>query len=370
MVPYILLIALSGVLCFITIEKRNGAYSLLLGNSRRIVNKNIALPTFFVMLFLLVALRDVSVGNDTQNYQYIFEKYSAMRLREVIEDDGDVLYDTLMWLIGCFTDNYQICLTIVAALTIYPLAKLYLEDRQFGFLKIVLFVTLPIFILLFSGMRQWLSMSVGILAYEHIRERKPIRFLLTVLIAIGFHHSAFMLLPMYWIYHARLTTKSLYVVIPCIVLVYIFNKPIFQFLTSLMSTYSEKYMGDLEETGAYTSLLLYVMLAVFCFAIPDRNALDAETMGLRNFLLFAVMLQCFAPIHMLAMRLNYFFILFIPITIPKCMKATATKNIFLSKLAHVVMCVFFPIYFLFTCYQAMQDGGALQTVPYIPYWGG
>ena len=54
MVPYILLIALSGVLCFITIEKRNGAYSLLLGNSRRIVNKNIALPTFFVMLFLFL----------------------------------------------------------------------------------------------------------------------------------------------------------------------------------------------------------------------------------------------------------------------------------------------------------------------------
>lgn len=370
MIPYIVLILIAGICCFVAFEKKNGRTLLILTASKRVQSYNVALPAFFVCLFFLLALRDVSIGNDTANYQYFFEKYSEMSMWVIVQEGGDVLYNLLMWLIGKITGSYQICLSIVAALTLYPVAKLYMEDRQYSYLKITIFATLPMFVLLFSGLRQWLAMSMGVIAYGYVRKGKPIQFLVATLVAIGFHHSAFMLLPMYWIYHTQITTKSLRFVFPAIALVYIFNKQIFEFLTDLMSNYSEKYDGDVAATGAYTSLILYLIFSLFCFAIPDRNSLDLETKGLRNFLLFSLMLQCFAPIHTLSMRLNYFYIMFIPLTVTKCLRAAATRNAFWGKLAHIVMCVYFTLHFLNSHYEELLHGGGLHTVPYIPFWGG
>ena len=52
-------------------------------------------------------------------------------------------------------------------------------------------------------------------------------------------------------------------------------------------------------------LILFALFTVFAFIIPDELIIDKETTGLRNFLLLSLVLQMFAPLHSLAMRLNY-----------------------------------------------------------------
>lgn len=371
MVPYIFLILLPGLASFVAIPKKQHGYSLVIGNGEKIVSHSMALPVFFAILFALVALRDISVGNDTANYEYYFYKYRSCDWRAIISADLDVLYVVLMRVIGIFTDNYQICLAVVAAMTIYPLARLYMEDRRYSYLKIVLFVNMSVFILLFSGMRQWLAMSVGIIAYDMVRQKKPIHFLVAVLVAIGFHHSGFILLPMYPLYHAVLKRKHLLFVIPALVAIYILNEQIFSVLTLFLSNYSNRYSGSMESTGAYTSLILFAIFVVFCYIIPGQDKIDKETSGLRNFLLLAVAIQCFAPLYATAMRMNYYYIMFIPVAVPKCIAAVSKRYTQIAKLANVIMCVFFTLYFLATCYNALiSDGGSLHTVPYVPFWGG
>ena len=70
------------------------------------------------------------------------------------------------------------------------------------------------------------------------------------------------------------------------------------------------YDASITQTGAFTMLMLFVMFAVFAFLVPDDATLDAETIGLRNFLLLSIVLQMFAPLHTLAMRMNYYYIIF------------------------------------------------------------
>jgi hypothetical protein len=91
--------------------------------------------------------------------------------------------------------------------------------------------------------------------------------------------------------------------------------------------------------------------------------------GLRNFLLMAVLLQCFAPVHTLAMRMNYYFIIFVPIIVPKIFKYAKDNIKDVAKIARGVIVGFFVAYYLYTTYVSCQTGiSALNTYPYVPFW--
>ena len=258
----------------------------------------------------------------------------------------------------------------MAAITLLPIAKLYCEDREYGFLKIILFVNMSTFVMLFSGLRQAIAISIGLIAYEFVRKKKLLWFLLTVIIAWGFHHTAFMLFLLYPLYHVTLRKRHLWFVVPVIVAVFAFNKQIFSFMTNVLSSlFGEKYDMVVESTGAITMLVLFILLLVLSYILPDDRKIDRETIGLRNYLLLIVLLQCFAPVHSLAMRMNYYFILFVPILIPKILKNTKYHFGDVAWLAKVVMNWFFLVYYLYTTYVSCQTGiSTLDTYPYRFFW--
>ena len=276
----------------------------------------------------------------------------------------------LNWLISKVTTNYQVFLAMVAVITVIPLAWLYCEDREHSFLKIILFMNMSNFVLLFSGLRQSIALAIGIIAFHYVREKKPLRFMLTALIALGFHHSAFMIFLYYPLYYATFKRKHLWFVIPAILFVFAFNRPIFSAAVSILSMFSsDKFAVNMSSTGAYTMLLVFIAFTVFSYVIPDEKHMDQETLGLRNFLLSAVVLQGFAPLHTLSMRLNYYYILFIPILIPKILKNAKPFPKDVVRFMKACFVVFFTGYYLLTTYVSCQTGiSALDTYPYIPCW--
>ncbi len=377
MLPYVLLMFVPLLFSFISFRSSfteyNGKWSVSLGKKREILEHSCLIPVFFMILIVIMALRDISVGNDLRNYRSYFDFYSSVTPQYIIERERvDALYWLLTWLIAQITDSYQVFLTIVALMILLPMAIIYAQDRRHGFLKIVLFMNMSTFVMLFSGLRQAIAMTLGLIAFECAKKKHFWRFLLVALIGMGFHHTAFMILAIYPLYHVTFKRKHLWLVIPSIILVFIFNKPIFGWATELMNYFlSDKYsaMAKIEETGAYTMLILFIIFAVFAYIIPDEKQMDRETLGLRNILVAAVLLQCFAPIHMLAMRMNYYFIIFIPILIPKLLTVVKPNLKDVAGIAKAVMIGFFVMYYLTTAYRGCQTGhSALGTYPYVPFW--
>ncbi|MBQ7317002.1 MAG: EpsG family protein [Clostridia bacterium] len=342
-----------------------------MGKKREILEHSCLIPVFFIILIVLLSLRDVSIGRDLENYRNSFRLHASGSLQYVLEkEDTDILYWMLSWLIGQFTDSYQVYLTIVALITVVPMAIIYGQDRRHGFLKIVLFMNMSTFIMLFSGLRQAIAITVGLIAFECAKKKHFFRFLLAALIGMGFHHTGFMILAIYPLYHVTFKRKHLWFVVPAILLVFIFNEPIFGWATNLMNQlFGDKYLAEVEDTGAYTMLILFILFTVFAYIIPDEKQMDRETLGLRNILLAAVLLQCFAPIHMLAMRMNYYFIIFIPILMPKILSSVKSNFKDVAGIAKVIMIGFFMLYYLVTTYISCQTGqSALNTYPYVPFW--
>ena len=97
--------------------------------------------------------------------------------------------------------------------------------------------------------------------------------------------------------------------------------------------------------------------------------MDEESMAIRNFLTMAVIIQCFSPLHSLAMRMNYYFILFIPLALGDAVKNAKEEYKDIAKWGEIVLCVFFTVYFIVNTYNSSKSGkSALDTIPYEFFW--
>ena len=322
-----------------------------------------ALLVFFVLLAMITMLRHDSVGTDTETYMYFFRKLSAMSWREVGQYDLEIGYSYFNKAVSIFTKDPQAFLAIIAMITIGMIYHTYKRLCGDPSLTIVLFCTMSTFVMMFSGIRQMLAIGIGFIAYEFTRNKKLVPFILTVILAMCIHTSAFMLAFMYPLYRAKVTRKWLYVVIPVLLVIFAFNQPIFTVLSAIIEAYTE-YEGGISSTGAYTMLILFVLLAVFAFVIPDERYIDEETIGLRNFMLLALALQMFSPLHTLAMRMNYYYIIFIPLLIPKIISCRSQTMDQIAVVGRHVMVVFFLVYFFMNAYT----GDNLDVFPYRFFW--
>lgn len=323
-----------------------------------------ALFFFFALMTILVAMRHESIGKDTRNYIYFFERFSKVSWSQLGNESLELGFTYFNKFVSLFTKEPQVFFvisTIVFVAMIYQTYKRVCVDAS---LTIVLYVTMSTFVVSFSGIRQMLAIGIGFLAYECTRNKTPVLFILCVMLAISFHTSAFMLVFMYPLYHAKITKKWLLVVIPVLVIVFVFNKQIFSVLGILLESFTG-YDASITQTGAVTMLLLFVAFAVFAFLIPKDDALDAETIGLRNFLLLSVVLQMFAPLHTIAMRMNYYYIIFIPLLLPKIIEARSTRWKQIAIVGRHVMVVFFLVYFFFNAYTSESN---LNVFPYRFFW--
>lgn len=375
MFPFFLLLIIPFCMMFIGIEKKERHHTLLIGSGDEIAQTNLALPLFFIVLLLLLVFRADTIGRDLPSYKIIFSTYGRMPWRTLFKQtvfwDGQILFCILTKIIYLIKNDFHLYISIFAVLTLIPMAIYYCEDRTFSLLKIVIFLEVPTFIMLFSGIRQSLAIAVGILAYFEVRKKRPIRFLIWCVIAILIHHSAFMILPFYFLYHLKIEKKHLLIVIPIMVLVFVFNEEIFKTLTLFLGEFSNNYEGEISNTGAFGSLILYILFAVVSFVVTDKEKMEGnnEAYGLRNFLLMAVALQCFAPLHSLAMRLNYYYIIFIPVAFAKSLKCAKVKYRQVVILMEIVIILVFAFLFIRSVYIGSTTGiSTLDTYPYVPLW--
>ena len=112
-----------------------------------------------------------------------------MTKEEIFEYDLDVLYTSLNWSVSRFTDDFQVFLAVVALITIIPIAWIYSEDRDHSFLKIVLFINMSTFIMMFSGLRQAIAISIGVIAYRCVKKKKLLLFIVFVIIAMYIYYK-------------------------------------------------------------------------------------------------------------------------------------------------------------------------------------
>ena len=359
MIPYFLLIGLPILAWGISSKYR---FTL----NRRVLFETNALPMdLFMLSFLcLLALRGLKCGSDTVQYARHFEEYGQMSYSWIIrmydQERGFKLLAKLVYDLG---GSYQVFLGVTACLCVVPIWYLYRRESDHQLLTMAIFLAVAPFSMYFSGIRQAIAMSVGLLAWYAARDKKRILFLLCVAVAMSFHTSAFILLAIYPLYSARITQKWLLVVIPVMLGVFMFRTPIFNFLLRFLW---EEYETT-PETGATTTLILLILFTVYAYLIVDDERLERDVIALRNILLLSIIIQVFAMLHPLSMRMNYYFLLYVPILVPRIAARSQKRYQQVAKLSVIVMTAYFMFYFVS---KIVKDIDSLNIFPYTFFWQG
>ena len=356
MVVYYVLMALP-ILYFLYVKCSGDLYQQNVANKRAIV-------LFFAGLIVLLWLRDKTVGNDCENYLDAFFRIKKMSFEKIWASGDEWGYRVLNKIIAMINDGQQFFFLAIALFSLVPIMILYKKESEDAIVTIGLF-SFFVFSMYFSGFRQICAMSFVVPAYYATKHRKFLLFLVSVGIAYLFHQSAVAILLLYPIYRLKITKPRILYLIPFWGLIFLRKEAVFSVMLRILPSQYEETYSEISPTGAYSVLLLLILFVIVVYLIMDDTLVDADTMGMRNVLLLTAILQIFASVSTVAMRLNYYYLLLLPIALTKCISKCHFKYRQIADWSFAGVGIFFIGYFFYNAYVGRD---ILNVFPYKFYF--
>lgn len=337
--------------------EKNGGSSFVVCKKRY---KNVYL-WIFVGLFLLIGLRNQSVGTDTATYIYEFNG----KIRDLdmsILENPEPLYTILLTICQKVFSNYTGFLCAFAFPISFAFA-VYLKNYSEDYLiSILLFIILGIMGFCMAGMRQAIAIGILMFAYRYARERKLFPFLFCCLIALGFHNSSLVFIFIYPLMAIKKINFKFWIVFGIALMLGATRNPIVRNIARLFFTqdryevYGTLYTSSLN----YTMLIIQGMLLLFCYLFKNKVIEENKSNASLYIMAFiGMMFQAFTPILGEFFRLSLYFTSALCVLVPKTI--AVQKDLKTKKL------MYFGVISISLIYIFLSDGSIVRS--YVPCWG-
>ncbi len=162
----------------------------------------------FFPMWVLLAFRNVTVGNDTHG-TYLRVYKAVLRGLDMARINTENGYFWLNKLVISLTPSYHLLLIVVGTISWLLFYSYICKYSENAALSIVFFFLSFFYFRQFNGMRQMLAESIALQGFRYIYERKFHKYAIFVLIAFMFHNSAIILLPLYFLYGMKLNARRI-----------------------------------------------------------------------------------------------------------------------------------------------------------------
>lgn len=136
-----------------------------------------------LILFLMAGLRDDIIGNDTHSYKDIYRWISDGILYSI-----EPSWYFLNQLVALFNGHFTVILFVASLLTLMPICIIGFRSGYNPQMILFFYYALYAYLNSFNLMRQLLAVSLVLLAYSYIQNKK--KYFLWTLLAVSFHFSA------------------------------------------------------------------------------------------------------------------------------------------------------------------------------------
>ena len=299
-----------------------------------------------VLLFLwaLTAFRSENIGNDTKNYLSFFNN---IKRNGVSEENGiEYGYQFYCRIVGKFTASENAILIATATLC-YLGTGIYVlkfSDNITFSLTLLFAICFSVFT---NILRQSIAMVICLYAYQALKRRKYLIFLLLVLLASTFHTSALIFFALLF---NKIFPKDIRItfLIALVLTVCSMTNVLSSLLQVLMPEYKGYFDGMYKNSGwlAVTfELLRALFFCVIIFQLSGKKNQDSLVLTGFSMLLFVV---CLGYGVNLFTRASEYFLLLSIVEIPNAvMKLEREKRRFLILLIGIVMLAYFMVVLIF-----------------------
>ncbi len=336
------------------------ALSVLLGGNRK--HNTAYIIVAFVLLFCIQGLRDGNlIGNDSRtSYRGEFQGMANKEwddlggLRDwmhIVKEDEDfdgkdrnIAIKWMMKLVYDLTDgDYQWFIAVVALIILGVEAYLIQKYSPSPVQSILYYLGLLLFTFHMSATKQSIAMSLILLAFTGIVDKKPFRFVLLVLLASMFHFPALIFLPAYWVTRMRVDRGYLLFLAVLFLVTYFFRNWI-------VKTMADAYYNTEINTNSHLRFLankVVVMLIVLVVALLIRPPLPEDRVycSLLQMLGIAAVIQTFAGYNNVFERLADYYFQFSVLLIPMIFDRTESDRLYRRSPTADLVSVFGPYIF-------------------------
>lgn len=326
-----------------------------------------------ILLYALISLRNITLGvYDTagiylDNFNYV--QSTSWNNIWSYKLPSQIAFLAITKFISLFTSNYQVYLAIIAipiVLSVCWLVYKYSDEPLISFICYISLYWLYSFFLL----RQMLALSIIAFSLQYIYKKKPIRFVIVVLLACVIHNTAIIFLIAYPFCRFVKYSYKNYVLI-------IISFIIAKIAPGVISGYIGKYFpvqssyithGIYDASGNFSIFGLVPPLAILVLAHIFKRDSSFETDVLYNLSTLSVVTYPLAFVVSDLYRLSIYFGLFNIILISKVfidiksIKFINIKNEEIRLLIHVLVTIALILYFLSRSVENMN------ALPYLFFW--
>ena len=287
-----------------------------------------------ILITLIMGLRGRKSGSlDTNMYCKFFSdvarnnnlrSYLAKQIEGEIFLFSEVGFSLFMWLLSRITVEPQALIFTTSAFIVYSTMRFIYKNSDDVFLAVILFLCLGLFTFNMNGMRQAMAMSICLWAYEFAKNKKPVKFLLLVLVATLFHKTAIVFLLVYFIKYLKFNTKSMLFLITLFIIIAVLNPVIVKYFDDI---YDKSYSESESRTGGGI-IQLAIYLGTVLLAIVARKSLSDDA-GKDCFYLLLLALYFFILRYIgtqIFERISYYFAYFLILMLPKTIKHAERKE--------------------------------------------
>ncbi len=333
-------------------------------------NKKNAIFMGFV-LFLLMGLRGFDVGIDTLPYKMnYFDVVLPNPSKYFFEKKEWGFYTFVAW-IKMFFSDYQAFLLITAGIVSLSFSLLFYKTSKNIFLSFLLHMTLGLFTMSMSAIRQTLAVSFTMFAFLSMRWKghaifKFLFYCLLLYLAYIFHNSAVVFIPVILFQKIKLTKRNaiwVFVITVILALCRTLLTPLIEFF--MPTSYSHiRLMSDVYKLNPILGILA-IFLPLICLLFWNSKQWDDEYWNL-NSVLFVMSCLNVVTVFLgynsnILNRLSYYFTSYNMVLIPNIIESIVDKK---TRTIGFILCIILSI----LAFAISTPGGTLQIDKYKFFW--
>jgi len=260
------------------------------------------------------------IATDWINYFRFFKALPtsfSLGLKNSSFESGFVVYSILIKKISTSYLFFQLVNTITNLILLHIFFKRYLPDKYYtlGFTIFVVFG----FLIEINLLRNSKSLLIFLLSLKYIEDRNWIKYYLMMSLALMFHWSSFIFLPLYFFLHKKIDVRIFIAIFVIGTLIYLFNieyiKPVINYLSKWLPVESS------ENISGYLGSKVYGKAFGFGFGYFERTLtaiiimlfygklinIKHSVIFINSFLIYIIIYLYFSEVYIAIVRIAYLF---------------------------------------------------------------